>query len=126
MASAAAVRDVQAGLGYLAAVSDTQFNALSGRVSGLEAGFADLNFKLDDLSGAALGGVAAAMAMGQAKIVPDANVSMTMAAATYKGEQGFSASLTGRVAEKVYVSAGISGNTGDSSIGGAVSATFGF
>uniref|UniRef100_UPI0024DECA5E hypothetical protein n=1 Tax=Parerythrobacter aestuarii TaxID=3020909 RepID=UPI0024DECA5E len=103
-----------------------QFSALSGRVSGLESGFADLSFRLDDLSGSALGGIAAAMAMGQAKIVPDAKVSVTVAGATYKGEQGYSASLTGKVGEKVYVSAGISGNTGDSSVGGAVSATFGF
>jgi len=126
VASAAAVQDVRVGLNHIAAVTDAQFNAVSGRVSSLESGLANVNFRLDDLSGSAIGGVAAAMALGQAKIVPDSNISITVAGATYNGQQGFAGSLTGRVAEKVYLSAGISGNTGDDSVGGTVSATFGF
>lgn len=34
--------------------------------------------------------------------------------------------VTGRITEKVYISAGISANTGDENVGGTVSATFGF
>ena len=62
----------------------------------------------------------------QAKLVPDANISMTVAAATYGGEQGYAGSISGRLADKVYISGSMSGNTGDKRVGGAVSATFGF
>jgi hypothetical protein len=51
---------------------------------------------------------------------------MTVAAATYGGQQGYAGSISGRVAEKVYISGSVSGNTGDKRVGGAVSATFGF
>jgi hypothetical protein len=72
------------------------------------------------------GGIAAAMALGGTTIVPDKTISFTVAAATYGGEQGFAGSFTGRVSDSVYLSAGVSGNTGDDRFGGRVAATFGF
>lgn len=72
------------------------------------------------------GGIAAAMALGGTTIVPGKSISMTVAAATYGGEQAFAGSVTGRVADSLYVSAGVSGNTGDNRFGGRVAATFGF
>uniref|UniRef100_UPI0024DE2708 YadA-like family protein n=1 Tax=Parerythrobacter aestuarii TaxID=3020909 RepID=UPI0024DE2708 len=126
VASAAAVRDVQAGLGYLAAVSDQQFSALSGRVSGLENGFANVNFRLDELDESTSGGIAAAMAFGGTMIVPESNVSVSVNASTYQGEQGFAGTVTARVAPKVYVSAGVAGSTARNSTGGRVGVAFGF
>ena len=117
----------------IAAVTDVQFatltsevSALGSRVGVLEQGLSETNFRLEAYNDAAMGGIAAAMALGQGKIVPEAGISMTVAAATYGGQQGFGGSLTGRVADKVYVSAGVSGNTGDDRVGGTVSATIGF
>ena len=124
----------------VAAVTDAQFNALDSRVGTLEGQVGGLsnrvgtlegqvtlnNFRMDELDRALSGGIAAAMALGQARIVPDSNLSVTVAGATYNGQQGFAGSLTGRVSEKVYISAGVSGNTGDDSFGGTVSASFGF
>ncbi|WP_209348433.1 YadA-like family protein [Pontixanthobacter sp. CEM42] len=110
----------------ISAVTDAQFGALSGRVTTLENRVDALTFQLGDVERSANGGIAAAMALGQGKIVPDSGISMTVAASTYGGQQGFAGSLTGRLDEKVYVSAGVSGNTGDGKVGGTVSATFGF
>ena len=72
------------------------------------------------------GGIAASMALGSAMVVPDKNLSVSLNAATYGGEQGFSGMLTGRVSDSVYVSAGVAGNTGDDKVGGQVGVAFGF
>ena len=125
-ATTASVTRVRDYAGHIAAVSDAQFQSLSRDVSALGGRIDGLAFRLEDLNKRAIGGVAAAMAMGQGKIVPDSGISMTLAASTYGGEEGFAAMLSGRLREKVYVSAGISGNTGDETVGGTVSATFGF
>jgi hypothetical protein len=122
VATAASVQDVRTSLSYIAAVTDSQFTSLAGRVGVIETRLENFDIRLNGVEG----GVAAAMAMGQAKLVPDANVSMTVAAATYGGQQGYAGSISGRVAEKVYISGSVSGNTGDKRVGGAVSATFGF
>ena len=45
------------------------------------------------------GGIAAAMAMGSAIVVPDKNVSVSFNVATYGGEQGIAGSVTGRVSD---------------------------
>lgn len=122
VATAQSVQDVRASLSYIAAVTDTQFADLSGRVGVIETRLNNFDIRMEGVEG----GVAAAMAMGQAKLVPDANVSMTVAAATYGGQQGYAGSISGRVTDKVYISGSVSGNTGDKRVGGAVSATFGF
>jgi hypothetical protein len=106
----------------LSAVTDGQFADLSGRVSVLESRINGFDLRLQGVEG----GVAAAMAMGQAKLVPDANISMTVAAATYGGQQGYAGSFSGRISDKMYISGSVSGNTGDKRVGGAVSATVGF
>lgn len=106
-------------LNSVAAVSDAQFDALSGRVAALD-------FQLSDLDDSLSGGIAAAMAMGSAPIVPGKNFSMTMAASTYRGEQAFAGSITGRMSDSFYISASISGNTGDDSVGARVAGTVGF
>lgn len=66
------------------------------------------------------------MAMGSAPIVPCKNLSMTVAASIYRGEQAFAGSLTGRVSDSFYISASVSGNTGDDSVGARVAGTIGF
>ncbi|MEM1196238.1 MAG: YadA-like family protein, partial [Pseudomonadota bacterium] len=72
------------------------------------------------------GGIAAAMALGGAPIIPGQSISLWANAATYGGEQGYALSVTGRVAERVYISAGASGNTGDGNFGGRVGVGIGF
>jgi hypothetical protein len=115
-----------AGLGTLAAppiaaVSDAQFSAISGRVSTLEQRMDQFDLRLTDLAG----GIASAMALGSATIVPGKRLSFTVSAATYKGEQGFAGSFTGEIADGIYLSAGVTGNTGDDTVSGRVAATFG-
>ncbi len=111
---------------YLAAVTDAQFSALDGRVGGLETGLVATNFRLDELDEQLSGGIAAAMAMGNAPIIPGSSVSLWVNAATYGGEQGIAGSLTGQVSEAVYVSAGVSGSTGGGEWGGRVGLGIGF
>lgn len=122
VATTASVDSVRTSLDHISAVTDSQFSDLSNRLGIVETRLDHFDVRMTGIEG----GVAAAMAMGQAKLVPDANVSMTVAAATYGGQQGYAGSISGRVGEKVYVSGSVSGNTGDKRVGGAVSATFGF
>ncbi|MBD59227.1 MAG: hypothetical protein CL808_03785 [Citromicrobium sp.] len=117
----------------VSAVTDAQFDALSaevaavtGRVGTLEGQFADLSFQLEDLDQRMSGGIAQAMAMGNAPIIPGKSVSVWVNAATYNGEQGFAGSFAGRVSESVYLSAGFGTNTGDDEWGGRVGIGFGF
>ena len=126
VASMAAVQNVRVGLDYIAAVTDAQFSALTGRVSSLETGLANVNFRLDELDQGLSGGIAAAMALGGAAIIPDKSVSMWFNAATYGGEQGFAGSISGKVSDSMYLSAGVSGNTGDEQWGARVGIGFGF
>ncbi|MEM6680555.1 MAG: YadA-like family protein, partial [Pseudomonadota bacterium] len=107
-------------------VSQAQFNGLQDRVSGLETRVSAIEFSLDDVNQRASGGIAAAMAMGGAPIVPGKNLSMTVAAANFRGEQALAGSITGRLTENVYISASLSTNTADDDVGGRVAATFGF
>nr|WP_237489091.1 YadA-like family protein [Tsuneonella aeria] len=118
----ATAQEMRTAVEYISAVTDSQFSDLSGRVAAIDTRLNGFDQRLNGIEG----GVAAAMAMGQAKLVPDANISMTVAAATYGGEQGYAGSISGRLADKVYISGSMSGNTGDKRVGGAVSATFGF
>ncbi|NNC59699.1 MAG: hypothetical protein HKO05_06880, partial [Erythrobacter sp.] len=126
VASAAAVQDIRVGMNHIAAVTDAQFNALTGRVSGLENGLAQTNFRLEELDESTTGGIAAAMAFGGTMIVPDSDVSVSVNASTYQGEQGFAGTVTARLAPKVYVSAGVAGSTANNSTGGRVGVAFGF
>ena len=106
----------------ISAVTDAQFNALSGRVSTLETRMDRFDLRLEGMEG----GIAAAMALGSAMVVPDSNISVSLNAATYGGEQGFAGTLIGRLGERVYLSAGVAGNTGDDRVGAQVGVAFGF
>jgi len=105
-------------------VTEAQFNALSadvtslgGRVGALETQVASVGFRLDDLDRAMNGGVAAAMAMGGPAIAPGKRISFSMSVANYQGEQAIAGNLTGQIAQDVYLSGGVSGNTGGGGVG---------
>jgi len=66
------------------------------------------------------------MAMGGTVMPPDANFAISFNLATYRGEQGFSASAVARASDHVYISGGIAGSTVRGSTGGRVGVTFGF
>jgi trimeric autotransporter adhesin len=50
---------------------------------------------------------------------------MSFNLSTYRGEQGFSGSLIGKVSEKVYISGGIAGSTVKGSTGARIGFSFG-
>lgn len=70
-------------------------------------------------------GIAAAVALGGTMIVPDSTVSMSFNLATYRGQQGFSGSLVGRVSPRIYVNAGVAASTVRGSTTGRVGISFG-
>jgi hypothetical protein len=84
------------------------------------------NLRIDELDEALSGGIAAAMALGNAPIIPGKDISVWVNGATYGGQQGFAGSVSGRVTDDVYISAGVSGNTGDNQWGARVGLGFGF
>ncbi|MEW4449857.1 YadA-like family protein, partial [Qipengyuania sp. JC766] len=110
----------------IAAVTDAQFDALSGRVATLEGRVDQLDFQLQELDEFTRGGIAAAMAFGGTMIVPDSNVSVSLNASTFGGEQGFSGAVSARISPRIYVSAGVAGSTADDTTGGRVGVAFGF
>ena len=122
VASTAAIQSVRANMDHIAAVSDAQFDLLTGRVDSLQGQLANFDLRMEGLEG----GIASAMAMGGAMPVPGKAITLTVSGASYGGEQSFAGSLVGRVNDSIYVSAGVSGNTGDDRVGGRVSASFGF
>ena len=112
-------------MSQLAAVSDAQFSALETQV-GLLGGRVDtLSFRLDDLDQSTRGGIAAAMAMGGMMVVPDSDVSVSLNASTYRGEQGFAGGITARIAPRIYVAGAVTGSTTRNSTGGRVGVSFG-
>ena len=122
VATAAAVADVRTSMAHIAAVSDAQFDSLSGRVGTLESRMNSFDLRTEGLEG----GIASAMALGGTAPIPGKSVTLSVAAATYGGEQAFAGSVTGRVSDSFYLSAGVTGNTGDDRVGGRVAASFGF
>jgi trimeric autotransporter adhesin len=98
----------------------------SSQIAGLQSGLNSLEGQLTLNNRQANGGIAAALALGGAAIVPDSNVSMSFNLSTYRGQQGFSGSAIGKVAPKVYVSGGFAGSTVKGSTGGRVGVTFGW
>ena len=117
----------------LSAVTDAQFAALSsdvaalgGRVNMLEQGLADTTFRLEAYNEAAMGGIAAATALGSAIALPDKAFTIAGNLATHGGQQGYAASLLGRVNDSFAIGAGVAGNTGDDEITAQVGVAFGF
>ncbi|MEM6267440.1 MAG: YadA-like family protein, partial [Pseudomonadota bacterium] len=126
VASAASVDNVRVSMNALAQVTEGQFNQLEGTVLALDGRVSGVEFALEDLDQRTSGGIAAAMALGGQMVVPDSSVSFSLNASTYQGEQGFAGSVAARVAERVYISAGIAGSSAPDSTGGRVGVAFGF
>ena len=93
-------------------MSDAQFSALSAKVDGLGTRVDNLSVSMNELDNVLSGGIAASMALGSAIAVPDKAFSLSLNVATYGGEQGFAGTMTGRLSDSVYVSAGVAGNSG--------------
>jgi trimeric autotransporter adhesin len=104
---------------------DVLNTAQSSRITSLESLVGGFGATIDANRREAEGGIAAAMAMGGAVIVPDSNVSINFNLATYRGQQGFSAAIAGRVSEKVYITGGVAGSTVKGSTGGRIGIAFG-
>ena len=105
---------------------DTLNATQNSRLSGAEAGISALADQIGINDRQTQGGIAAAIALGGAVIVPDSNVSVNFNLSTYRGQQGFSASFAGRVAPKTYITAGVAGSTVKGSTGARVGVAFGF
>ena len=126
VATAASVDNVRVSLNALSEVSQVQFDGLSNSVLALDNRVSGLEFQLQDVEERLTGGIAASMALGGQLIVPDSTVSFSLNASTFQGEQGFAGSISARLAEKIYVSAGVAGSTAPDSTGGRVGVAFGF
>ena len=122
MATSASVDNLRSAMNHIAAVSDAQFDALTGRVGGIESRLDGFDLRMEGLEG----GIASAMALGGAMPVPGKAITLTVAGGTYGGEQAFAGMVTGRVTDAIYISAGVTGNTADDRVGGRVAASFGF
>jgi hypothetical protein len=96
------------------------------RITSLEALVGGIGASVETNRVEANGGIAAAMALGGATIVPDSSVSINFNLSTYRGQQGFAGSIAARVAPKVYVTGGIAGSTVGGSTGGRVGLAIGF
>ena len=72
------------------------------------------------------GGIAAAAALGSAIAMPGKTFTIGGNVATYNGEQGYAASVTGRVSESLALGAGIAGNSGDGEVIAQAGFAFGF
>jgi len=115
-----------AGAGFAAvdipAVSEAQFGALSDRVALLDRRLGGFDLRMEGLEG----GIASAMAMGGVAPVPGRSFTLTVAGANYGGEQALAGMIGGWVGEDLFVSAAVSGNTGDKRVGARVAASIGF
>jgi hypothetical protein len=102
-------------------IQSNQISTLQDRVGGLETSVLGLRRNIQQANG----GIAAAVALGGTMVVPDSNVSLSFNLATYRGQQGFSGAVVGRIAPKIYVNAGIGGSTVRKSTAGRVGISFG-
>ncbi|MEA3060369.1 MAG: trimeric autotransporter adhesin, partial [Sphingomonadales bacterium] len=91
---------------------DTRFGVVEGRLA------------LDERR--ANGGIAMAMALGGTIMPPDSTIAVSFNLATYRGQQGFSASGVARLAPHVWANAGIAGSTVRGSTGGRAGVTLGW
>ncbi|NNC46811.1 MAG: hypothetical protein HKO13_00040 [Sphingomonas sp.] len=112
-----------------AAAVDRMSVAFQGMLLAHEADIAALQVQVDrlvEIDRRHESGIAAAMALGGMMIVPDSDVSLSGNVSTYRGETGFAAGLTARIAPKTYVSAGYAGSSEGGSNGGRVGVAIGF
>ena len=117
-----------AAINTLDSQQNAQISTLQSQVSSLQT---DVSGIRNDLAGLHLdirranAGIAGAVALGGTMVVPDSKLSVSFNLATYRGEQGFSGAVVGRVTPKVYVQAGIAGSTVRGSTAGRVGFSFG-
>ena len=97
-----------------------------GRLTALEQGMSVVGSALREVDRNANGGIAAAVALGGTFLPPDSNFAINFNLATYRGEQGFSGSLVGRVTTNVYMTGGIAGSTRRGSTTGRVGIAIGW
>lgn len=97
-------------------------DALAGRVDGIDS----RTTALERQARQANGGIAAAMAIGNAFLPEGQSVAISFNLATYRGEQGFSGAVVARVNDHVWVSGGFAGSTIRGSAGGRAGITFGW
>lgn len=102
-------------------LQSNQISTLQDQVGGLQTAVTGLRRNIKEANG----GIAAAVALGGTMVVPDSALSVSFNLATYRGEQGFSGSLVGRLAPKVYVNAGFGASTVRGSTAGRVGISFG-
>jgi hypothetical protein len=98
-----------------------QISTLQDQVGGLQTSVNGLRRNIREANA----GIAAAVALGGTMIVPDSAVSMSFNLATYRGQQGFSGSLVGRLSQRIYVNAGVGASTMRGSTTGRVGISFG-
>jgi hypothetical protein len=98
-----------------------QISTLQSQVGSLQSSVSGLRRNIKEANA----GIAASVALGGTMIVPDSAVSMSFNLATYRGEQGFSGSLVGRVSPRIYVNAGVAASTVRGSTTGRVGVSFG-
>lgn len=70
-------------------------------------------------------GIAAAVAIGGTMVVPDSAATVSFNLATYRGEQGYSGVIVGRIAPKVYANVGVAGSSVKGSTTGRIGLAFG-
>lgn len=102
-------------------IQANQISTLQDQVGDLRTSVTGLRRNIQEANG----GIAAAVALGGTMVVPDSDVSMSFNLATYRGQQGFSGAIVGRVAPKVYINAGVGGSTVRGSAAGRVGISFG-
>ncbi|MEL7190548.1 MAG: YadA C-terminal domain-containing protein [Pseudomonadota bacterium] len=107
-------------------MSDAQFAALETRVNGFDSRLTGLEFALEDVEQSLSGGIAAAAALGSAIAMPGKDFVVAGNVATYRGEQGFAITFTGRATENFALSAGVAGNSGDGDVVAQAGFAFGF
>jgi hypothetical protein len=102
-------------------IQTNQISTLQDQVGGLQTSVSGLRRDIREANG----GIAAAVALGGTMVVPESAVSMSFNLATYRGQQGFSGAIVGRVGPKIYVNAGFGGSTVRRSTAGRVGISFG-
>lgn len=95
----------------------------STQIASLQAGQTALGNLVTSNNQAANAGIAAAMALGGTVMPQDAKFALSFNLATYRGQQGFSASGVVRANDHVYLQAGVAGSTVKGSTGGRVGMT---
>jgi hypothetical protein len=100
----------------------TQIDTLSGRVSAVSGRVATLEKQAKQANG----GIAAAMAIGNAFLPEGQKLAISFNLATYRGEQGFSGSIVTRVSDRIWLSGGVAGSSVRGSTGGRAGITFGW